>query len=98
MNLSLIKGTVPDDLKAVRVVPLFKKNDKTEVGNYMPVSILSIVSKNFERVVYDQISFYLTEMDILYKFQSGFKGSFSTDACHTHLSDFIRLHMDKVIL
>ena len=35
---------MPDDLKSARVVPLFKKNDKTEVGNYRPVSILTIIS------------------------------------------------------
>ena len=34
----------------LELFPLFKKNDKTEVGNYRPVSILSIIS----RVVYDQ--------------------------------------------
>ena len=39
INLSIIQGVVPDDLKSARVVPLFKKNDKTEVGNYRPVSI-----------------------------------------------------------
>ena len=33
INLSLIQGVVPVDLKSVRVVPLFKKSDKTEVGN-----------------------------------------------------------------
>ena len=55
INLSLIQGVVPEDLKSARVVPLFKKNDKTEVGNYRPVSILTILSKVFERVVYDQV-------------------------------------------
>ena len=44
INLSLIQGVVPDDLKSARVVPLFKKNDKTEEGNYRPVSILIIIS------------------------------------------------------
>ena len=38
INLSLLQGVVPDDLKSARVVPLFKKSDKTEVGNYRPVS------------------------------------------------------------
>ena len=52
INLSIIQGSVPDDLKTARVVPLFKKNDKTEVGNYRPVSILSIISKVFEKVIY----------------------------------------------
>lgn len=40
INLSIIQSVVQDDLKLARVVPLFKKNDKTEVGNCRPVSIL----------------------------------------------------------
>ena len=61
INLSLIQGVVPDDLKSARVVLLFKKKDKTEVGNYRPVSILSIISKVFVRVVYDQVEVYLDQ-------------------------------------
>lgn len=33
INLSIIPGTVPDDLKIARVVSLLKKNEKTVVGN-----------------------------------------------------------------
>ena len=77
INLSIIQGVVTDDLKSARVVPLFKKNDKTEVGNYRPISILSIISKVVEKVVYDQIETYLDEKKLLYKFQSGFRGHFS---------------------
>ena len=40
VNLSLIQGAVPDDIKIARVVPLYKKSDKTHVGNYRLVSIL----------------------------------------------------------
>ena len=58
---SIIQGVVPGDLKSARVVPLFKKNDKTEVGNYRPVSIISIISKVFERVVYEQVEAYLDQ-------------------------------------
>jgi hypothetical protein len=36
-------------MKYARVKPLFKKNSPLEVGNYRPVSILSIVSKILER-------------------------------------------------
>ena len=65
ISLSLIQGVVPDDLKSARVVSLFKKSDKTEVGNYRPVSILSIISKVFEKVVYDQIESYLNDKKIV---------------------------------
>jgi len=95
INLSLIQGRVPDDLKMARVVPLYKKSDKTDVGNYRPVSILTIISKIFERVVYDQIKQYLVKKNLLYQFQSGFRRGFSTESCLIHLSDFIRFEMDK---
>ena len=68
INLSLMQGVVPDDMKSARVVPLFKKNDKTAVGNYRPVSILCIISKIFERVVYDQVELYLKSNKLLFKF------------------------------
>ena len=95
IDLSVIQRAVPDDLKSARVVPLLKKNDKTEVGNYRPVSILSIISKVFERVVYDQINVYLDQKKLLYKFQSGLRSCFSIDTCLIHLADFIKFQMDK---
>ena len=93
--MSIIQGVVPDDLKSARVIPIFKKNDKTSVGNYRPVSILSIVSKIYERVVYDQDESYFKVNKLLYKFQSGFRSGYSTDTCLIHLTDFIRTEMDK---
>ena len=95
INLSLIQGIVPDDLKSSRVVPIFIKNDKTEVRNYRPVSILSIISKVFERVVYDQLETFLDERKLLYDLQSGFRPKYSTDTCLIHLTDFIKLKKDK---
>ena len=91
INLSLIQGVVPDDLKCARVVPLYKKNDRLCVGNY----ILNIISKVLERVVYDQVESYFKDKDLLYKYQSGFRGGYSTDTCLIHLSDFIRMENDK---
>ena len=86
--MSLIQDIVPDDLKAARVVPIFKKNDKTEVENYRPLSILSIISKVFERVVYDQLVTYLDKRKLFYDLQSGFRTKYSTDTCLIHLTDF----------
>ena len=93
INLSLIQDVVPDDLKSARAVPLFGKSDKTEVGNYRPVSILTIISKVFERVVYVQVDSYLDQKTLLYKFQSGFRSRYSTDTCLTHLTNFIKFQM-----
>ena len=95
INLSINTGSVPDDLKMARVVPLHKKESKSDTGNYRPVSILSIASKVFERVVHSQLNEYLTQNNLLYELQSGFRSSYSTDTCLIHLTDYIRLECDK---
>ena len=59
INLSISTGTVPNELKWVRVNPLFNKKSKLEVGNYRPVAILCILSKILERAVYTQLESYL---------------------------------------
>ena len=47
LNLSLSQSTVPKAFKEARVVPLYKKGGRGEVGNYRPVSILPVVSKRY---------------------------------------------------
>ena len=90
INLSIETNIVPADFKHARVKPLFKKNSRLDVGNYRPISILSVTSKLLERAVFVQMEKYLNDNNILYGFQSGFRAGFSTDTCLTHLSDYIR--------
>ena len=52
--------------------PIHKKNSKVELGNYRPVSILSIISKIFEREVCEQLTEYPTCNNYLYELQSVF--------------------------
>ena len=47
--------------------------------NYRPISVISVVAKVFERIVYNQISNYLSEHNILSKHLSaGFRSFHST--------------------
>ena len=73
INLSIEQNVVPNNSKNARVVPLFKKNKRSEVGNYRPVSVLSVVSKILERAVYTQLEEYLVDKKLLFDFQSGFR-------------------------
>ena len=90
VNLSITSGEVPDGMKIAWEKPLYKKNSPLDVGNYRPVSILSIVSKNLERSVHLQLSNFLSENNLLFEFQSGFRDKYSTDTCLIHLLDHIR--------
>ena len=87
INLSLEQGTVPDDMKHSKVIPLFKKGDGSDLGNNRPVSILSVASKVLEKVVNEQLYQYAVDAKLLYEFQSGFRQSHSTDSCLLYLTD-----------
>ena len=67
------KGYFPDEWKKANVVPIFKKNDKQNLKNYRPVSLLPICSKMFERILYNHIFKYLSKEDLICHNQSGFK-------------------------
>ena len=49
-NLSLNTGIFPDDWKIARVTPIYKIENKTDCGNYRPISIISNVAQVFEKV------------------------------------------------
>ena len=52
INVSFGNGRFSDELKLAEVSPIFRKNDDLDKENYRPVSILSHVSKAFERIMY----------------------------------------------
>ena len=51
-NLSLARGEIPQGWKAARVTPIFKAGNKMNIENYRPISVLPVVVKVFERLVY----------------------------------------------
>jgi hypothetical protein len=51
-NFSLKKGIFPSTWKIARVMPAFKKDDKSSPSNYRPISLLSCIGKVMERAVY----------------------------------------------
>ena len=93
INLSISCKNVPTQLKCARVRPLYKKGSTFEVGNYRPISILSAISKLLEQVVFNQLEKYLSDNNLIYNLQSGFRSSYSTDTCLIYLTDYIRSQM-----
>ena len=69
----------PGNLKLADVTPAYKKKSKTSKDNYRPVSILSNISKIYERCMYDQIQFYFDK--ILSKYQCGFRKGYNSQHC-----------------
>ena len=58
INKATETGNFPDSLKMANVTPVFKKEDPLDKSNYRPVNILPLLSKVYERVIYNQLSEY----------------------------------------
>ena len=73
-NQSLTTGIFLDEWKFARVTPLYKNSGKrSDPRNYRPISVIPVVAKVFERIIYDQLYHYLTKNNFLSCHQSGFR-------------------------
>ena len=76
INNSINDCTFPDDLKCADVTPVYKKNERTNKTNYRPISILPVLSKIFERIMFDQINIFMQTK--LSTHLCGFRKKYST--------------------
>ena len=76
-NESLETGEIPSDFKVGNIIPIFKsgKKDVTAPENYRGISLTPLVSKVLERIVFDEVSAFLSNRKLLSKFQFGFRAS-----------------------
>ena len=58
INKSIETCYFPDSLKEANITPIFKKDDPLDKSNYRPIGILPLISKVFERLIYNQFSEY----------------------------------------
>ena len=63
----------PESLKLSDIVPVYKKKDPIDKSNFRPISILPLLSKVFENVIFDQLSNYMNNF-----LNSGFRKAHST--------------------
>ena len=75
---SINTGIFSTEWKLARVTPIFKKGKRNDPNNYRPISVIPIVAKIFEKIIYDQLCDYLTDNNLLTHCQSGFRSQHST--------------------
>ena len=84
---SLDQGTIPDDWKKAKIVPVYKKGDKGKAENYRPISLTSIICKMLEHIIDSNIRAHLDRHKILTDAQHGFR---QKKSCETQLITTIR--------
>ena len=89
-NKCLKESCFPDCWKVSSMVLVFKNiGERSTAKNYHPVSLLSVVSKVFEKLVTNRIFDHLEKCDLFSDFQYGFRSSRSTADLITVVSDRI---------
>ena len=65
------------------------------MNNYRPISVISIIVKVFERIVYDQLYSFLANGEIITNQQSGFRSLHSTVTALLEATDSWALDIDR---
>ena len=92
---SLCTGIFPDRLKIAKVIPLFKKGDQHVLDNYRPISLLPVISKIFEKIVFNHLYKYFTDNNLFYNSQYGFRSLHSTELASLELIDRVFQYLDR---
>ena len=92
-KICLNKREFPEILKIAEVTAIYKKANPFEKDNYRPISILSNISKNFERIMHNQLNnFFINKLS---KYQCGFRKGFGTQHCFLVMIEKLRKIQDN---
>ena len=73
INLSFNQGVFPNLLKITNVIPIHKKGDKLDCNNYRPISLLSNISKIYEKCMHTRLTKSLQVNKLFFSHQFGFR-------------------------
>ena len=79
-------GIFPSSWKKANVTPIHKKGDKQLYNNYRPISLLPILAKVFEKIIFKHLYNHLMTNNLISKNQSGFRPG---DSCTNQLLSLI---------
>lgn len=95
LNRSVLEGVFPDQLKKARVTPIHKKGQKSSVDNYSPISILSNLSKPFEKLIHSRLLEFFSRNNIINENQYGFQPRSNTTSAVVSLVNNVQINIDQ---
>ena len=89
-------GVYPEKFKIAIVCPIFKGGSKSCVDNYRPISILPVLNRVIERVIYRRLFDYFDRhLKLIYNLQFGFRPKSGTENAVVELTDLMMRAIDK---
>ena len=95
-NVCMKDGYFPNELKIAKVIPLYKhKGSISEICNYRPISMLSVFSKIFEKLIHKELMSFFDANSILSDCQFGFRAKHSTAHALINAVSHLQLAVDS---
>jgi len=94
-NVSLRSEVFPDEWKAAKVKPLYKKGDRYNIQNYRPISIILVFAKLLEKFMFNRVIPFLYENKILTEAQNGFRKGKCIETAVQSFIEIIQEALDK---
>lgn len=88
-------GIIPDFLKKVRIVPIYKKGDRALCSNYRPISKSHPFAKLLDSLMGNALNEFLTTNNILDDALFGFRTNSGQQPAVSILVNSIQTHLDK---
>ena len=85
-------------MKIAIIKPLYKTNDKQQISNYRPISLLPQISKIFEKIIFNRLSKYIFKHNIINKNQYGFVPRSNTTLSLLNIQHFILHKLSQKLL
>ena len=92
-NKSFSIGVYPKLFKMAKILPLCKAESEYDTDNYRPISLLPVISKVLEKLMYKRMTKFVSDNNLLYVKQFGFRDKHSTqDAISTSIADILNVY------
>ena len=86
INRSFECLTFPNILKHAVVIPIYKNGGKDNASNYRPISLITCLSKVYEKIFKTRLSSFVTKHKLINKNQFGFQNGKSTSDAIANLT------------
>lgn len=95
INMVLQTGEFPNVLKIAQITPLHKSGPKNILNNYRPISVLSVMSKIYEKVIHKRLANFYETSTFLYNHQYGFRQNCNTGSAAMSLVQDLQMAIDR---
>ncbi|CAH8460438.1 unnamed protein product [Schistosoma rodhaini] len=93
-NLSMEYGAYPSAWKTSLITPRFKTGSRSDIANYRPINLTSVLSRTMEKIVHKQLLSFLLSANLISPSQHGFMTKRSCFTSHLEFFDQITQRRD----